>query len=142
MGGACPWRTRPLQLSWLLPALHGSYLIPDSLCIPPLRTGLHYLGGKGDEAEPGKGVGMATLKRIASCSMTSETQTSLFPKSDRSRPLLLLRKFIFSVVPCLFQSQSIKKMWCIYTTEYYSPMKKKETAICSNMVGPRDDHTQ
>ena len=33
-------------------------------------------------------------------------------------------------------------MWCIYTTEYYSPMKKKETAICSNMVGPRDDHTQ
>ena len=33
-------------------------------------------------------------------------------------------------------------MWCIYTMEYYSPVKKKETAICSDMVGPRDDHTK
>ena len=30
----------------------------------------------------------------------------------------------------------------IYIMEYYSAIKKNETAICSNMDGPRDYHTK
>ena len=38
----------------------------------------------------------------------------------------------------------IKKMWYIYTVEYYSAIKKDEinNAICSNMDGPRGCHTK
>ena len=37
----------------------------------------------------------------------------------------------------------IKKMWYIYTTQYYSDIKKEwNNAICSNMDGPRDYHTK
>ena len=36
----------------------------------------------------------------------------------------------------------IKKMWYMYTMEYYSAIKKEQNnAICSNMDGPRDCHT-
>ena len=35
----------------------------------------------------------------------------------------------------------IKKMWYIYTIEYYSSIKKElKNSICSNMDGPRDYH--
>ena len=34
-------------------------------------------------------------------------------------------------------------MWYIYTMEYYSAIKKEwNNAICSNMNGPRDCHTE
>ena len=34
-------------------------------------------------------------------------------------------------------------MWCIYTVEYYSAIKKEwNNAIYSNMDGPRDYHTK
>ena len=33
-------------------------------------------------------------------------------------------------------------MWYTYTIEYYSTIKKKNNAICSNMDGPRDCHTE
>ena len=37
----------------------------------------------------------------------------------------------------------IRKMWYIYTMEYHSIRKKEgNTATCSNMDGPRDDHTK
>ena len=36
-----------------------------------------------------------------------------------------------------------KKMWHIYTMEYYSAVKKEwRNAICSNIDGPRDYHTK
>ena len=37
-----------------------------------------------------------------------------------------------------------KEMWCIYTTDYYSAIKKKQwnSAICRNMDGFRDYHTK
>ena len=36
----------------------------------------------------------------------------------------------------------IKKMWYIYTMEYYSAIKKQNNAICSNMDATRDYHTK
>ena len=37
----------------------------------------------------------------------------------------------------------IKKMWYIYTGDYYSAIKKSEIMpVCSNMDGPRDCHTR
>ena len=39
--------------------------------------------------------------------------------------------------------ERIKKMWYIYTMEYYSVVKRKETnGICSNMDGPRNYHAK
>ena len=43
---------------------------------------------------------------------------------------------------CLLTDEWIKKMWYVYTMEYYSAVKKNRYAICSNMDGPRDDHTK
>ena len=37
----------------------------------------------------------------------------------------------------------IKKMWYMYTMEYYSAIKKEHNnAICSSMDGTRDSHTK
>ena len=34
------------------------------------------------------------------------------------------------------------KMWYMYTVEYYSAIKKEWNAICSNMDGPKNHHTE
>ena len=37
----------------------------------------------------------------------------------------------------------IRKMWYIYTMVYYSAMKREQNnAICSNMDGTRNSHTE
>ena len=43
---------------------------------------------------------------------------------------------------CPLTEEWIKKMWYIYTMEYYSTIKEQNNAICSNMDGPRDYHTK
>ena len=40
---------------------------------------------------------------------------------------------------CLSKEEWIKKMWCIYTMEYYSSIKKNETMLFeTTWNGPRD----
>ena len=44
---------------------------------------------------------------------------------------------------CPLADEWMKKVWHIYTTEYYSAINKNEIiAICSNMNGLRDYHTK
>ena len=44
---------------------------------------------------------------------------------------------------CPLKDEWIKKMWYIYRMEYYSAIKKEHNnAICSNMDGTRDSHTE
>ena len=44
---------------------------------------------------------------------------------------------------CPLTDEWMKKVWHIYTTEYYSAINKNEIiAICSNMNGLRDYHTK
>ena len=44
---------------------------------------------------------------------------------------------------CSSIEEYIKKMWYIYTMEYYSAIKKEQTnGICSNIDGPRVCHTE
>ena len=43
---------------------------------------------------------------------------------------------------CRLTEEWIKKMWFIYTMEYYSAIKKWNNAICSNMAGPRHCQTE
>ena len=44
---------------------------------------------------------------------------------------------------CSSTDEWIKKIWYIYTVEYYSAIKKEwNDAICNNMHGPRDYYTK
>ena len=43
---------------------------------------------------------------------------------------------------CPFTDEWIKKMWHIYTMEYYSAIKRNKTVICSEADGPRVCHTE
>ena len=44
---------------------------------------------------------------------------------------------------CLLTKELIKKIWYIYTMEYYSTIKKLQNkAICSNMDATRDSQTK
>ena len=43
---------------------------------------------------------------------------------------------------CPSTDEWIKKMWYIYTMEYYSAIKRNKTGICRDVDGPRDGHTE
>ena len=43
---------------------------------------------------------------------------------------------------CPSTDERIKKMWYLYTVEYYSAMKKENSAICTHMDATRDSHTK
>ena len=44
---------------------------------------------------------------------------------------------------CPLSDDWIRKIWYIYTMEYYSAIKKEQNnAICSNMDATRDSHTK
>ena len=43
---------------------------------------------------------------------------------------------------CPSTDEWIKKMWHIYTMEYYSAIKRNEIAICNEMDGPRVCHAE
>ena len=43
---------------------------------------------------------------------------------------------------CPLTDEWIKKMWYRYTMEYYTDIKSTNNAICSNLDGARDSHTE
>ena len=50
---------------------------------------------------------------------------------------------IFKQPKCPSADEWIRKMWFIYTMEYYSAIKrKKNNAVFSNMDGNRDSYTK
>ena len=57
-------------------------------------------------------------------------------------PLLTIAK-TWKQPKCPSTEEWLKKMWYIYTMEYYSAIKKeRNNAIFGNMDGPRDYHTK
>ena len=65
--------------------------------------------------------------------MGEKTVTAMYTSKDDLTPLLYSGKII---------KKKKKKMCYIYTMEYYSAIKKNDNAICSNMDGARDSHTE
>ena len=56
---------------------------------------------------------------------------------------LFTRAKTWKQTKCPLTDGWIKKMWFIYTMEYYSAIKKEQNnAICSNMDRTRDSHTK
>jgi len=43
---------------------------------------------------------------------------------------------------CPLTDEWIKKMWCIYTVEYYTATKEHSNAICNSMDATRNDRTK
>ena len=41
---------------------------------------------------------------------------------------------------CSSTEEWIKKLWYIYTMEYYSAIKEQNCVICRDADGPRDSH--
>ena len=66
-------------------------------------------------------------------------------KGTHCTHMLIASLFTIAKTPkqskCPSTDKWIKKMWYIYTTEYYSAIKNINV-FCSNMGGPRDSHTK
>ena len=43
---------------------------------------------------------------------------------------------------CPSTDEWIKNMWCTYTMEYYSALKKKKMPFAANMDATRESHTK
>ena len=68
-------------------------------------------------------------------------------QKDTRTPMFIAALFTIAKtrkqLKCPSTDEWIKKMWYIYTMEYYSAIKKEwNNAIWSNMYGPRDYHTK
>ena len=68
-------------------------------------------------------------------------------QKDTCIPMFIASLFTISKTwkqpKCPSTDEWIKKMWYIHVMEYYSAIKEEwNNAICSNMDGPRDDHTK
>ena len=68
-------------------------------------------------------------------------------QKDTCTPMFIAALFTIDTTwkqpKCPSTEEWIKKMWYIYTMEYYSAIKKEwNNTICSNMDGPRDYHTK
>ena len=68
-------------------------------------------------------------------------------RKDTCTPIFRAALFIIAKTwkppECLSTDERIKKIWYIYTVEYYSAIKEEwNNAIYSNMDGPRDYHTK
>ena len=67
-------------------------------------------------------------------------------RKDTCTPMFIAALFTIAKTwkqpKCASSDEWIRKMWYIYTMEYYSAIKKWNNAICSNMDGPRDYHTK
>ena len=74
-------------------------------------------------------------------------QTKLSLKKIRASVIFIAALFTIAKAwkqpKCPSADEWIKKMWYIYTMEYYSAIKKEQNnAICSNMDRTRDSHTK
>ena len=68
-------------------------------------------------------------------------------RKDTSTPMFIEALFLIAKTwkqpKCPSTEEWIKKVWYIYTMEYYSAIKKKKnTSIFSNMDGPRNYHAK
>ena len=66
---------------------------------------------------------------------------------DASTPMFIVALFTINRAwkqpKCPSTEEWIKKMWYLYTMEYYSATKSEQNnATCSNIDGPRDSHTE
>ena len=78
--------------------------------------------------------GLETAKNTGSLKLLHERklQTALFTIAK-----------MWKQPKCPSTDDWIRKMWCIYTMEYYSALKKyKIMPFCSNVEGTRDSHTE
>ena len=89
---------------------------------------------------------MALRALEASCppSSTAVARAALLPKDRRgpARDSIVLIASPPSIAKCPPIDEWIKKMWYIYTMEYYSAVKNEIMSICSNMYGIRVYHSK
>ena len=79
--------------------------------------------------------------------MIQQSHFWVYIRKDTCTPMFTTALFTIAKTwkqpKCPSTEEWIKKMWYIYTMEYYSAIKKEQNnAICSNMDGSRDCHTE
>ena len=67
-------------------------------------------------------------------------------KKDTCIPMFIAGLFTIAKTSkqpkCSLTKEWIKKLWYMYTMEYYTAIKRRKYAICSNVDGPRDYYTE